>query len=56
LVADVDPFVLQVYASLAEKKRRSISQRTTAALAEADGEGGWQISGIGFLIQSPAPA
>lgn len=33
LGADVDPFVLHLYASLAEKERRLISERTTAALA-----------------------
>lgn len=31
--ADVDPFVLHLYASLAEKERRLISERTKAALA-----------------------
>lgn len=33
LGADVDPFVLHLYASLAEKERALISQRTKAALA-----------------------
>lgn len=33
LGADVDPFVLHLYASLAEKERRLISERTRAALA-----------------------
>jgi DNA invertase Pin-like site-specific DNA recombinase len=33
LGADVDPFVLHLYASLAEKERRLISERTKAALA-----------------------
>jgi DNA invertase Pin-like site-specific DNA recombinase len=33
LGADVDPFVLHLYASLAEKERELISQRTKAALA-----------------------
>ena len=33
LGADVDPFMLHVYAALAEKERRMISERTRAALA-----------------------
>jgi DNA invertase Pin-like site-specific DNA recombinase len=33
LGADVDPFVLHLYASLAEKERRLISERTKVALA-----------------------
>ena len=33
LGVDVDPFVLHLYASLAEKERRLISERTKAALA-----------------------
>nr|WP_315400165.1 recombinase family protein [uncultured Duganella sp.] len=33
LGTDVDPFVLHLYASLAEKERRLISERTKAALA-----------------------
>jgi len=33
LGADVDPFVLHLYASLAEKERRLVSERTKAALA-----------------------
>src|SRR5262249_29752547 len=32
---DVDPFMLHIYAALAEQERRMISQRTKAALAEA---------------------
>jgi DNA invertase Pin-like site-specific DNA recombinase len=35
LGADADPFLLHLYASLAEKERSLISQRTTAALAAA---------------------
>src|SRR5262249_57215802 len=35
LGADVDPFVLHLYAALAEKERRLISQRTKAALKAA---------------------
>jgi DNA invertase Pin-like site-specific DNA recombinase len=33
LGADVDPFMLHVYAALAEKERRMVSERTRAALA-----------------------
>jgi DNA invertase Pin-like site-specific DNA recombinase len=33
LGADVDPFMLHIYAALAEKERRMISERTRAALA-----------------------
>ncbi len=33
LSADVDPFMLHVYAALVEKERRMISERTRAALA-----------------------
>ncbi len=33
LGVDADPFMLHLYAALAEKERRLISQRTTAALA-----------------------
>ena len=35
LGADVDPFMLHIYAALAEKERRMISERTRAALAAA---------------------
>jgi DNA invertase Pin-like site-specific DNA recombinase len=34
LGADADPFMLHLYAALAEKERALISQRTTAALAQ----------------------
>ena len=36
---DVDPFMLHIYAALAERERRMISQRTKAALAEAKRRG-----------------
>ena len=36
---DVDPFMLHVYAALAEKKRRMISERTRAALAARKRQG-----------------
>jgi len=39
LGADVDPFMLHVYAALAENERRMISERTRAALAVRKGQG-----------------
>jgi len=39
LGADVDPFMLHIYAALAEKERRMISERTQAALAVRKGQG-----------------
>jgi DNA invertase Pin-like site-specific DNA recombinase len=39
LGADVDPFMLHVYAALAEKERRMISERTRAALAARKARG-----------------
>jgi DNA invertase Pin-like site-specific DNA recombinase len=39
LGADCDPFMLHIYAALAEKERALISQRTTAALAQAKQRG-----------------
>jgi DNA invertase Pin-like site-specific DNA recombinase len=36
---DVDPFMLHIYAALAEKERRVISQRTKAAMAAAKARG-----------------
>jgi len=39
LGADVDPFMLHIYAALAEKERRMISERTRAALAIRKGQG-----------------
>jgi len=36
---DADPFMLHIYAALAEKERRLISARTTAALAAAKARG-----------------
>jgi DNA invertase Pin-like site-specific DNA recombinase len=39
LGADVDPFMLHVYAALAEKERTLISERTKAALAAAKARG-----------------
>jgi DNA invertase Pin-like site-specific DNA recombinase len=39
LGADMDPFILHIYAALAEKERALISERTTAALARAKARG-----------------
>ena len=39
LGADADPFMLHIYAALAEKERRMISARTKAALAAAKARG-----------------
>jgi DNA invertase Pin-like site-specific DNA recombinase len=39
LGADVDPFMLHIYAALAEKERRMIGERTKAGLAEAKAKG-----------------
>jgi DNA invertase Pin-like site-specific DNA recombinase len=39
LGADADPFMLHLYAALAEKERRMISERTKAALAAAKARG-----------------
>ena len=39
LGADVDPFMLHIYAALAEKERRMISERTRAAFAIRKGQG-----------------
>src|SRR6202040_2817866 len=40
LGADADPFMLHLYAALAEKERRLISERTKAALAIRKASGG----------------
>ena len=39
LGADVDPFILHLYASLAQKERELISQRTRDALARKKAQG-----------------
>ncbi len=45
LGADTDPFMLHLYAALAEKERRMISQRTKDALAAAKAKGK-QLGGL----------
>ena len=39
LGADADPFMLHIYAALAEKERRLISERTRNALASKKAQG-----------------
>src|SRR4029079_8678950 len=39
LGADADPFMLHIYAALAEKERALISERTRAALAQKKAQG-----------------
>src|SRR6188508_1247718 len=43
LGVDADPFMLHLYAALAEKERRLISERTKAALAARKGRQGAQL-------------
>jgi len=47
LGADADPFMLHLYAALAEKERRLISERTKAALASRKTTGVKLFSGRG---------
>jgi DNA invertase Pin-like site-specific DNA recombinase len=51
---DADPFMLHLYAALAEKERRLIAERTKAALAERKARGTrlgnpWNLRGAGEL-------
>jgi DNA invertase Pin-like site-specific DNA recombinase len=50
LGADTDPFLLHIYAALAEKERRLISERTKAAMKRAKAKevrlGGLRTKGI----------
>jgi DNA invertase Pin-like site-specific DNA recombinase len=41
LGADTDPFLLHLYAALAEKERKLISERTKAAMKAAKARGFW---------------
>jgi len=45
LGADVDPFMLHIYAALAEKERALISERTRAALAAKKAQGALRCAG-----------
>jgi DNA invertase Pin-like site-specific DNA recombinase len=60
LGADADPFMLHVYAALAEKERRAISQRTKDALAAKKAQGvklgGLNAKGIANRDQALARA
>lgn len=49
---DADPFMLHLYAALAEKERRLIAERTKAALAERKARG----TPLGNLVNAPAAA
>ncbi|WP_428377750.1 recombinase family protein [Lichenicoccus sp.] len=51
LGADADPFMLHIYAALAEKERKMISERTKAALASKKGTG--QLGG--YRLGAPVP-
>ena len=60
LGADADPFMLHLYAALAEKERRLISERTRGALAARKGQGvrlgnprnGKEAAALGRRIQA----
>src|SRR3569623_739859 len=59
---DADPFMLHLYAALAEKERRLISERTKAALAAKKAGGARlgnpsniaQAGELGWSVQTPA--
>jgi DNA invertase Pin-like site-specific DNA recombinase len=46
LGADADPFMLHLYAALAEKERRLISERTKAALSVRNASGGKLVNPV----------
>ena len=52
LGADADPFMLHLYAALAEKERRLIAERTKAALAERKARG----TALGNPVNAPQAA
>jgi len=60
LGADADPFMLHLYAAIAEKERRLISQRTKDALAAAKARGirlgGLNAKGVQFREEAKARA
>ena len=60
LGADADPFMLHVYAALAEKERRLISRRTRDALAAKKAQGvklgGLNAKGIANREEAREPA
>jgi DNA invertase Pin-like site-specific DNA recombinase len=53
LGSDVEPFLLHLFAALAERERKIISERTKAALAAAKARG--QALGYPRLAPSPTP-
>jgi DNA invertase Pin-like site-specific DNA recombinase len=56
LGADADPFMLHLYAALAEKERRMISERTKAALAAAKARGKVLGGDRGYRPETPPDA
>jgi DNA invertase Pin-like site-specific DNA recombinase len=49
---DVDPFVLHLFAALAEKERRLISTRTRQALQAAQARGGqWYATSVSNILE-----
>jgi DNA invertase Pin-like site-specific DNA recombinase len=56
LGADADPFMLHLYAALAEKERRMISDRTKAALAAAKARGVKLGGDRGYRPETPPDA
>jgi DNA invertase Pin-like site-specific DNA recombinase len=56
LGADADPFMLHLYAALAEKERRMISERTKVALAAAKARGKKLGGDRGYRPETPPDA